>query len=150
MVLVVRHSYVYWGRRRGRLMNINGAVALIAGGGGGFGAATARRLHKAGAKVVICDLDEAKGRAVADELGEGSVFVRTDALDEASVSSAITAAEQLGSLRIAVIAHGGPGGGRTLNRENEPVAQADFMKVVNIFLGATYNIARLAAAAMAK
>ncbi|WP_017936522.1 SDR family NAD(P)-dependent oxidoreductase [Nocardioides sp. Iso805N] len=131
-------------------MDINGAVALIAGGGGGFGAATARRLHQAGARVVICDLDEAKGSAIVEELGEGSVFVRTDVLDEDSVQAAITVAEGLGPLRIAVVAHGGPGGGRTLNRENEPVAQGDFMKVINIFLGATYNIARLAAAAMAK
>ncbi len=73
-------------------MDIKGAVALIAGGGGGFGAATARRLHAAGARVVVSDLDEAKGKAVADELGDGAVFVQTDATDEESVQRAIDAA----------------------------------------------------------
>lgn len=131
-------------------MDINGAVALITGGGGGFGSATARRLHAAGARVVISDLDEAKGKAVAEELGDRAVFVRTDALDEESVGTAIAEAEKLGPLRIAVVAHGGPGGARTLNRDNEPTSQDGFMKVVNIFLGATYNIGRLAAAAMAR
>ncbi|MRJ77286.1 SDR family NAD(P)-dependent oxidoreductase [Aeromicrobium sp. SMF47] len=131
-------------------MNITGAVALVAGGGGGFGAATARRLHAAGASVVICDLDAVKGKAVVEDLGERAVFVETDVTDEASVQAAIDAAEKLGSLRITVIAHGGPGGGRTLNRENEPIAQDDFMRVVNIFLGASYNLIRMTAASMAK
>lgn len=131
-------------------MDIKGAVALIAGGGGGFGAATARRLHAAGTSVVICDLDEAKGNAVADDLGEGAVFVKTDVTDEASVQATIHQAEELGALRITVIAHGGPGGGRTLNRESQPIDQGDFMRVVNIFLGASYNIIRLTAASMAK
>lgn len=53
-------------------MDIQGAVALIAGGGGGFGAATARRLPAGGARVVVSDLDEAKGKAVADELADGA------------------------------------------------------------------------------
>ncbi len=129
-------------------MDIKGAVALIAGGGGGFGAATARRLHAAGARVVVCDLDEAKGKAVADELGDGCVFVRTDVTDEDSVQQAIDAAAELGPLRIAVVAHGG-GGPRTLDKENRPAPQESFTKVIGIFLAATYNIDRLAAAAIA-
>src|SRR5215468_4895734 len=79
-----------------RTMDIKGAVALIAGGGGGFGAATARRLHAAGAQVVVSDLDEAKGNAVADELGDGSVFVRTDVTDSDSVQRAVDVAAELG------------------------------------------------------
>src|ERR1700724_3899881 len=75
-----------------RTMDIKGAVALIAGGGGGFGAATARRLHAAGAHVVVSDLDEAKGKAVADELGDGAVFVQTDVTDAGSVQRASDAA----------------------------------------------------------
>jgi NAD(P)-dependent dehydrogenase (short-subunit alcohol dehydrogenase family) len=93
-------------------MDIKGAVALIAGGGGGFGAATARRLHAAGAHVVVSDLDEAKGKAVAGELGDRALFVRTDVTDEDSVQQAVDAAAQLGPLRIAVVAHGGGGGPR--------------------------------------
>jgi NAD(P)-dependent dehydrogenase (short-subunit alcohol dehydrogenase family) len=132
-------------------MDIDGAVALVAGGGGGFGAATARRLHAAGANVVVCDLDEVKGKTVVDELGERAVFAHTDVTDEASVRAAIEQAERLGPLRITVIAHGaGSGGGRTLDRGGSPLAQAEFMGVVNIFLGATFNVLRLTAAAMAK
>ena len=131
-------------------MDIKGAVALIAGGGGGFGAATARRLHAAGARSVVSDLDEAKGKAIADELGDGAVFVRTDATDEESVQQAIDAAAQLGPLRIAVVAHGGGGGPRTLDKESHPAPQQSFTKVIDIFLSATYNIDRLAAAAIAK
>jgi NAD(P)-dependent dehydrogenase (short-subunit alcohol dehydrogenase family) len=127
-------------------MDIKGAVALIAGGGGGFGAATARRLHAAGARIVVSDLDEAKGKAIADELGDGAVFVRTDATDEESVQQAIDAAAELGPLRIAVVAHGGGGGPRTLGKESRPTPQQSFTKVVDIFLNATYNIDRLAAA----
>ena len=131
-------------------MDIKGAVALIAGGGGGFGAATARRLHAAGARIVVSDLDEAKGKAVADELGDGALFVRTDVTDEESIQSAITAAGQLGPLRITVVAHGGGGGPRTLDKQSQPAPQQSFTKVVDIFLSATYNIDRLAAAAIAK
>jgi NAD(P)-dependent dehydrogenase (short-subunit alcohol dehydrogenase family) len=130
-------------------MDIRGAVALIAGGGGGFGSATARRLHAAGARVVVSDLDEAKGKAVADELGEGAVFVRTDVTDADSIQSAVDAAVQLGPLRITVVAHGGPGGPRTLDRESKPAPQEAFTRLLDIFLAATYNIDRLAAAAMA-
>jgi NAD(P)-dependent dehydrogenase (short-subunit alcohol dehydrogenase family) len=127
-------------------MDIKGAVALIAGGGGGFGAATARRLHAAGARVVVSDLDEAKGKAVADDLGDGAVFVRTDVTDEDSVQQAIDAAAQLGPLRITVVAHGGGGGPRTLDKESRPAPQVSFTKVLDIFLAATYNLDRLAAA----
>jgi NAD(P)-dependent dehydrogenase (short-subunit alcohol dehydrogenase family) len=117
-------------------MDITGAVALIAGGGGGFGAATARRLHAAGARVVVSDLDEAKGKAVADELGDGALFVQTDVTDSDSVRQAIDAAAGLGPLRIAVVAHGGGGGQRTLDKESQPAPQESFTRVVDIFLAA--------------
>jgi NAD(P)-dependent dehydrogenase (short-subunit alcohol dehydrogenase family) len=131
-------------------MDIKGTVALIAGGGGGFGAATARRLHAAGASVVICDLNEAKGKAVAKELGDRAEFALTDVTDEDSVRSAIALAESAGPLRIAVIAHGGGGAQRTLDRENRPAEQSAFMAVLAMYLGATYNVLRLAAASMAR
>ena len=102
-------------------MKIEGAVAVIAGGGGGFGSATARELHGAGARVLLLDLDEEKGEAVAADLGEGAKFVRTDVTDPVSVDAALDRADGLGPVRIAVIAHGGPGGGRTLDRENRPL-----------------------------
>ncbi|MCK9931412.1 SDR family NAD(P)-dependent oxidoreductase [Frankia sp. Mgl5] len=131
-------------------MEIRGAVAFVAGGGGGFGAATSRRLHAAGAKVLVADLDEDKGRAVVEELGEGAAFARTDVTDEASIQAALDQATELGPLRIAVVAHGGPGGQRTLDKSNAPAPQASFTRVLDIFLASTYNIDRLAAAAIAR
>ena len=131
-------------------MIIDGAVAFVAGGAGGFGAATARGLHAAGATVVVGDLDEVKGRAVADDLGERAVFMRTDVLSETSVKAALATAEELGPVRIAVVAHGGTGSQRTLDRENKPADQELFMKVLTVFLGGTYNVVRLAAASIAK
>lgn len=131
-------------------MDIRDTVAIIAGGGGGFGGATARSLHEAGATVVLADLDDAKGTALADELGERAVFVRTDVTDDASVAAMITEAERHGPVRIAVIAHGGPGsGGRTLDRDNSPLAIDKFNQVLQVFLSGTFNVLRLCAASMA-
>lgn len=131
-------------------MEINGAVALIAGGGGGFGAATAKRLHAAGAHVVVSDLDEVKGRQVVEDLGVRATFVRTDVTDTESIQAAVDVAAAQGPLRITVVAHGGPGGPRVLDRDNEPAPQDSFTRVLEIFLGATYNINRIAASAIAK
>lgn len=102
---------------------IEGAIAVFAGGGGGSGVATARRLHVAGAKVVIADLDEEKGQAVAEQLGDGAVFARTNVLDEDSVRATFAAGEAIGPVRITVIVHGGPDGVRALEREGKPHPQ---------------------------
>jgi len=78
------------------------------------------------------------------------VFVRTDVLSETSVAAALARAEEHGPVRIAVVAHGGTGSQRTLDRENKPAGQELFMKVLTVFLGGTYNVVRLAAASVAK
>ncbi len=130
-------------------MKIEGAVAVIAGGGGGFGSATARELNAAGARVLLLDLDEEKGEAVAADLGEGAAFVRTDVTDPASVEAALERAEALGPIRIAVIAHGGPGAGRTLDRENRPLELDRFRQVVEIFLVGSFNLLSRCASRMA-
>ncbi|MBF6472510.1 SDR family NAD(P)-dependent oxidoreductase [Nocardia abscessus] len=130
-------------------MHIAGSSAFIAGGGGGFGAATARRLHAAGAKVVIGDLDEEKGKSVAADLGSGATFIRTDVTDENDIREALAAAADMAPLRVTVAAHGGPGGNRVLNRDGVAVPQEDFTRVIDIFLSATFNIARLGAEAIA-
>jgi NAD(P)-dependent dehydrogenase (short-subunit alcohol dehydrogenase family) len=130
-------------------MDIHGQVALVVGGGG-LGAAAARRLCVAGARVVVCDLDETEGKAVTASLGDDAVFVRTDVTSEGDIQAAVDAAVDLGTLRIAIVAHGGHGSARTLDRANRPVPQQSFTKVVDVFLSATYNIDRLAAAAIAQ
>jgi len=131
-------------------MEIKDSVAVVAGGGGGFGGESVRALHKAGAKVVVMDMDGAKGRAIADELGDDVVFVETDVTDEASILAALSQAESLGPVRVAIAAHGGPGNPRILDRQNRPAALDGFQCVVDIFLVGTFNVMRLAAASIAK
>jgi NAD(P)-dependent dehydrogenase (short-subunit alcohol dehydrogenase family) len=132
-------------------MIIEGSTALVVGGGGGFGGATARRLAKAGAKIAILDLDEEKGAASAAEIGDGAIFVKTDVTDEDSIANAIAHAQELGPLRIAVVAHGGGGGdGRVVHRDGRPHSFEAFRRVIDVFLNATFNVTRLAAAAIAE
>ncbi len=131
-------------------MQLDDSSALVVGGAGGLGAATVRRLVAAGAKVVIADMAEATGQALAAELGPSTRFVKTDVLSEDSVNAAIAAAVEMAPLRVSVDTHGGGGGGRTLDRDGNPLPLADFVGVVQIFLNGTFNVLRLAAAAMAK
>ena len=130
-------------------MQVEGSSALVVGGAGGLGAATVRRLVAAGAKVVIADLAEETGQALAGELGGSTKFVLTDVTSETSLGAAIAAAADMGPLRISVDTHGGPGGGRTVDREGTPLAMDQFAKVVEIFLNGSFNVLRLAAAQMA-
>jgi NAD(P)-dependent dehydrogenase (short-subunit alcohol dehydrogenase family) len=135
-------------------MKLEGSSALVVGGAGGLGAATVRRLVAAGAKVVVADLAEETGQALAAELNVAApgaaTFVHTDVLSEDSVNEAIAVAAAMAPLRVSVDTHGGPGGGRTLDRAGSPLALDEFMKVVQIFLHGSFNVLRLAAAAMAK
>lgn len=133
-------------------MQLDGASALVTGGAGGFGEATVRRLVDAGAKVVIADLDEDRGKALEDALGGDVVrFVPTDVTSEESVNSAVAAAVALGPLRAAVVVHGGPAAGRRIvNRQGEPYGLETFRRTVDIFLNGTYNVLSKAAAAMSR
>ena len=131
-------------------MQLQGSSALVVGGAGGLGAATVRRLVAAGAKVVIADLAAETGEALASELGGATRFVETDVLSEDSLNAAIAAAVEMGPLYVSVDTHGGPGGGRTLDRDGNPLAFDEFVKVVQIFLNGTFIVLLLAAAAMSK
>jgi NAD(P)-dependent dehydrogenase (short-subunit alcohol dehydrogenase family) len=132
-------------------MDLKDVSAIVTGGAGGFGAATVRRLVGAGAKVVVADLAEDRGKALADELGEAARFVSTDVTDEESVAAAIAAAGELGPLRVAVIVHGGPAAGaRILNRQGERYPLATFRKTVEVFLTGTFNVLSQVAEAIAE
>lgn len=130
-------------------MQLEGSSALCVGGAGGFGAATVRRLVQNGAKVVIADLAADQGRALADELGDSAVFVETNVLDDDSVAAAVAAAVDLGPLRLSVDTHGGPGAGKTIDRDNNPASIDAFRRVIDVFLNGSFNVLRQAAAAMA-
>ena len=130
-------------------MQIHGSSAIVVGGAGGLGEATVRRLHAAGAKVVVADLADEKGKALEQELGVS--YVRTDATDEDSVLAALAEAETLGPLRISVDTHGGPAtGGRLVGKDGTPLALAGFRQTIEIYLTGVFNVLRLAAAAIAK
>jgi NAD(P)-dependent dehydrogenase (short-subunit alcohol dehydrogenase family) len=125
-------------------------AALVTGGASGLGEATARALAARGAAVTVLDLQEERGRALAAELGGHTTFVRTDVTDEASVQAAI--AEATGKdrpLRIAVNCAGIGWAQRTVGRNGEPHDLGAFTRTVMINLVGTFNVLRLAAAAMA-
>jgi NAD(P)-dependent dehydrogenase (short-subunit alcohol dehydrogenase family) len=123
-------------------MRIQGAHALVAGGASGLGAATARRLRAAGAELTIADLDEERGRAVADELGAG--FAPCDVTREEQVQAAVAAA---GPLRIAVCCAGIGWAEKTAGSRG-PHAYDPFKALIEVNLIGTFNVLRLAAAAM--
>jgi len=132
-------------------VELAGSSALVTGGGGGLGEATVRRLVAAGASVVVADLAEDKGKALADELGPRAVFAPTDVTSDESVDAAINAATELGPLRTTVIVHGGPAAAtRIVNRQGEPYPTATFARTVDIFLTATYRVLSKSAATMSR
>lgn len=129
-------------------MKLEGISALITGGGSGLGEATARALAEAGAKVVILDRDADRAKKVADEIGGAAS--PGDVTDPASVQAAIDAAKALGPLRIAVNCAGIGVGEKTVGRENVPHDLDSFRKVIEVNLIGSFNVMRLAAAAMAE
>jgi NAD(P)-dependent dehydrogenase (short-subunit alcohol dehydrogenase family) len=132
-------------------MDVSRASAIVTGGAGGFGERTVRQLVEKGAKVVIADLAEDRGKALADELGESARFVSTDVTDEESVLAAVAAASELGPLRVGVIVHGGPvAQARILNRRGEPYSVETFRRTQDIFLTGTFIVLSRAAAAIAR
>ncbi|WGL54103.1 SDR family NAD(P)-dependent oxidoreductase [Nocardioides sp. BP30] len=132
-------------------MDISQASAVVTGGAGGLGEATVRKLAGLGAAVVIADLNDDGGKALAAELGGDVTYVRTDVLDEASVKDALRAASERAPLRVLVNAHGGgAGASRVVGRDGEPAPFDQFQWYINLFLNGTFNVLRLGAAEMAK
>jgi NAD(P)-dependent dehydrogenase (short-subunit alcohol dehydrogenase family) len=129
-------------------MKLAGSVVLVTGGASGLGAATARRLVAGGAKAVLVDRDEARGAALAQELG--AVFAKADVTDPDQVQAALDAAGKLGPLRVAVSCAGVGWAARTLDKTGKPHDLDLFKTVVGVNLVGTFNVLRLAAAAMAK
>ena len=132
-----------------RAMELNGISAIVSGGASGLGEATARTLARAGAHVVIADLNSDRGKEVAADI-DGH-FARTDVTDEESVLEAVAAAANAGRpLRVAVSCAGIGWAERTVNRQGAPHGRASFEKVIAVNLTGTFNLLRLAAAAMAE
>src|SRR6266567_3236166 len=129
-------------------MELNGTAAIVSGGASGLGEATARGLAAAGCAVLIADLSEEQGTAVA--AATGGRFVRTDVADEESVQAAVDAAATLGPpLRVAVSCAGIGWAARTVGRDGTPHDLAAYRKVIDVNLIGTFNLMRIGAAAIA-
>jgi len=131
-------------------MSPKDSSCVVTGGASGLGAATVRRFIAAGAQVVIADRDEERGGALADELGERAHFVAADVTDANTLYACIDQATGLAPLRVAVSCAGVGFAARTLNREGVPHDLQLFKTVIEVNLIGTFNVIRLAAAAMAK
>jgi NAD(P)-dependent dehydrogenase (short-subunit alcohol dehydrogenase family) len=130
-------------------MDVMGKAALVSGGASGLGLATVKALHAAGASVVVLDLPGSRGKDVVAELRERAVFVPGDVTSEAEVSAAVEAAVDLGPFRIAVNCAGIGNAFRTVGRDG-PFPLEAFTRVVTVNLIGTFNVIRLAAAAMGR
>ena len=127
-------------------MDLEGASVIVTGGASGIGEASARRLSLLGAKPVIADLNEEKGKAVAEELK--GTFCKTDVSNVENVEAAIAAAQELGPIRALVNGAGIGNANRTVNREGKPFPLDQFEFVLRVNLIGTFNCLRLTAAAM--
>jgi NAD(P)-dependent dehydrogenase (short-subunit alcohol dehydrogenase family) len=129
-------------------MKLNGTSAIVSGGASGLGEATVRELAAAGAAVVVADLNAERGGAIAAEVG--GVFAATDVSDEESVRAAVAAAAATGKpLRVAVSCAGIGWAARTVGRDGSPHDLASYRKVIDVNLIGTFNLMRMAAAAIA-
>jgi NAD(P)-dependent dehydrogenase (short-subunit alcohol dehydrogenase family) len=125
-------------------MQIAGSVAVVTGGASGLGLATAQRLAKEGAKVVLVDLPNSPGAEAAGGIGADARFAPADVTSEADVTAALDVAASLGPIRVAVNCAGVGWAGRVLGK-NGVLALDMFEAVVRVNLIGTFNVIRLAA-----
>ena len=129
-------------------MDVREAGALVAGGASGLGEATARGLAEAGARVVIADLNVEKGEALAAEIGAS--FGAAAVTDAEAVAAAVErAAVAEGGLRVSVCC-AGIGWAERLSHKRGPHNLEYFSNVVKVNLIGSFNVLRLAAAAMSE
>jgi NAD(P)-dependent dehydrogenase (short-subunit alcohol dehydrogenase family) len=131
-------------------MRLDGKTVLVSGGASGLGGATVEMVVQAGGYAVILDVNEGTGAALASKLGSRVRFVKTDVTSDADVQRAVdTAVQAFGAVHGAVNAAGIGVAERVLGKEG-PQPLANFSRVIQINLVGTFNVVRLAAAAMAK
>jgi NAD(P)-dependent dehydrogenase (short-subunit alcohol dehydrogenase family) len=128
-------------------MDIRGQAAIVTGGGSGLGAATARMLAQAGGRVAVLDVNEKAAAEVAIDVD--GIAIHCDVTDGAATEKALAkAAADYGPARI-VINCAGVGPAKRIVGRDGPMPLAEFARVIDINLIGTFNVMRLAAAAMA-
>jgi NAD(P)-dependent dehydrogenase (short-subunit alcohol dehydrogenase family) len=131
-------------------MQIRNTTAIVTGGASGLGAASARALHSAGGNVVLVDLQEAKGQALAKELGDRALFVKADVSSEEEMQKAVKAAvDKFGALNHAICCAGIGWAQRVIGKDG-PMTLLPFQKVIQVNLIGSFNTIRLAAFEIAK
>ena len=125
-------------------MNTTEVVALVTGGASGLGEATVLELAGKGAKVVVIDMDAAKGKQLADSAGDSVIFAHADVVSEESIREAIKkAVDQFGKINVAVNCAGVPDAGKVMGKKG-PLPLSLFNKVIQVNLVGTMNVIRLA------
>jgi NAD(P)-dependent dehydrogenase (short-subunit alcohol dehydrogenase family) len=129
-------------------VRLQNQTVLVTGGASGLGGATAEMVVAAGGRVIVADVNEAAGRTAAARLGASARFVRTDVTSEADVQQAIaTAIKEFGAFTGLVNAAGIGPAARVVGRDG-PMPLDQFARVIQTNLIGTFNVTRLAAAAM--
>ncbi|WP_110519510.1 3-hydroxyacyl-CoA dehydrogenase [Herpetosiphon llansteffanensis] len=126
-------------------MEIQGLSVVVTGGASGLGGATVRRLHSAGAKVVIADRNAEVGTALANELGANAQFVACDVTDEASLAAALDQAIAINGCLQAVISCAGVGSAEKILGRNGVHSLESFNRVMQVNLNGVFNALRLGA-----
>jgi NAD(P)-dependent dehydrogenase (short-subunit alcohol dehydrogenase family) len=131
-------------------MELNGIAAIVTGGASGLGAATVRELARRGARVVVADIADDKGKAVADEVG--GAFAHVDVTQTADIIAATELAKTLGPVRALVNCAGIGWASRTIGKGGYEAAHdlGAFRRVVEVNAIGTFDVIRIVATAMAQ
>ena len=129
-------------------MQLLNKTILVTGGASGLGAACVRLMAQSGTRVIIVDLNNEAGTALATELGSAATFIKANVVEEADVQAAVkTAVERFGGLH-GVINCAGIGAAEKVLGKQGPSSLESFSKVISVNLIGTFNVIRLAGAAM--
>ncbi len=130
-------------------MEIKNCNAIVTGGASGLGEATVRRFVSEGCKVAIFDMDQTRGQAIAEELGDAVMFAQVNVSDEKQVDDAVAKVkDKFGTFHVVVNCAGTAKAAKIVDREGKTLPLDFFKSVVDINLIGTYNIIRGSAAAL--